>query len=130
MSINDNASFTVGTKKSAFDAPDNLEDEMLRLIMNPQNEVQGANVGPISNSNRGSKSKGAAEKEAALTEYKALVEQKHPCALAFDDSKNLLFVGDSQGQINVWRVRVANGVVQVADHFMIKQKEIEGDQIN
>lgn len=97
MSINDSASFTLGNKKSAFDAPENLEDEMLRLIMNPQDEVQGANVGPLSSSNRGgSKSKNSVT-EANLTKYKALVEQKHPCAITFDDSKNLLFVGDSQG---------------------------------
>ena len=35
MNINASASFTLGTKKQAFDAPENLEDEMLRLIMNP-----------------------------------------------------------------------------------------------
>ena len=35
MSINDKASYTIGNKKGAHDAPENLEDEMLRLIMNP-----------------------------------------------------------------------------------------------
>jgi len=35
MNINGDVSFTLGGKKSAFDAPENLEDDMLRLIMNP-----------------------------------------------------------------------------------------------
>ena len=50
--------------------------------------------------------------------------------MTFDESKNLLFVGDSAGQVNAWRVRVANENVQVVDHFMVTNKEMDGDQIN
>jgi len=35
MSINDAAQFTLGTKKSIYEYDENLEDETLRLIMNP-----------------------------------------------------------------------------------------------
>lgn len=36
MSINDKAQFTLGTKKTIYELEENLEDETLRLIMNPQ----------------------------------------------------------------------------------------------
>jgi hypothetical protein len=36
MSINDSPKVTMGTKKSVYDHEENLEDDMLRLIMNPQ----------------------------------------------------------------------------------------------
>ena len=129
MSINDKASYTISNRKGAHDQADNLEDEMLRLIMNPQDELVSGNFGPLSSSNRGSKSKGSG-KEGDFTKYKQLVEQRHPSALTFDETKNLLFVGDSQGQVNAWRVRVANNTVQVVDHFMVTNKEMDGDQIN
>ena len=73
MSINDSASFVLGNKKSPFDEPEALEDEMLRLILNPQDGLANEKTGPPSSSNRtGSKSKNAV-KEADLTNYKALV---------------------------------------------------------
>ena len=101
---------------------------MLRLLMNPQDEV-GTPATGTSSSNRGSKSKGGA-KEGDLVKYKQLVQQKHPSALVFDETKNLLFVGDSQGQINAWRIVVKTTSVEVVDHFLITNKEMEGDQIN
>lgn len=61
--------------------------------------------------------------------FKNIIEKKHPNAMVFDNTGRL-FVGDSYGQINVWRIVVNYGQVQVVDHFLIKHKEIEGDQIN
>ena len=46
------------------------------------------------------------------------------------DGKETLFVGDSQGTINVWRVAPSGPHINVVDHFCIRHKEIEGDQIN
>lgn len=36
MTINDQAEHVLGSKKSIYEMDDNLEDETLRLIMNPQ----------------------------------------------------------------------------------------------
>jgi hypothetical protein len=36
-------------------------------------------------------------------------------------------VGDSHGQINVWKVDINYEKVLMKDHFLIKHKEIEGD---
>lgn len=53
----------------------------------------------------------------------------HPNAMTFD-GKESLFVGDSSGKINVWRITTNGGNVNVSDHFLIQHKEIDGDQIN
>ena len=59
------------------------------------------------------------------------LDQKHPNCLTFDENEGLLFVGDSMGHINVWRIHLnATSEAKVIDHFLIKHKEIEGDQIN
>ena len=65
---------------------------------------------------------------AANQGYKNLFEKKHPNAMVFDN-EGRLFVGDSHGQINVWRISIGR-TVDAVDHFLIKHKEIEGDQIN
>ena len=36
MTINDRATIVLGSKKSVYEMDENLEDETLRLIMNPQ----------------------------------------------------------------------------------------------
>lgn len=69
-----------------------------------------------------------ADLEKVQHEYKNFIEQKHPNSMAFDGDGRL-FVGDSFGQINTWRIDIQQGVVAV-EHFLIKHKEIEGDQIN
>lgn len=63
-----NASYTISNKKSANDAPENLEDEMLRLLMNPQDEASMTPVGNVSSS-RGTKSKGSV-REGDMVKYK------------------------------------------------------------
>lgn len=50
--------------------------------------------------------------------------------MAFDETKDLLLVGDSQGQINAWRIVVKTNSVEIVDHFLITNKEMDGDQIN
>jgi len=132
VSINQKAAMTLGTKKSIYEYEENLEDETLRLIMNPQDT-------PDDIKNQYSPTKSTAgnstEREKAINKgYKNLMEKKHPNALVFDNDGRL-FVGDSHGQINVWRVYVdptqsTKNMVKIADHFLIKHKEIEGDQIN
>ena len=91
---------TLGSKKSVYEEDDNLEDDTLRLIINPQDQ------------------KG--------TKYKL---EKHPNAITFD-KRDTLYVGDSQGQVHFYRVTVSINRVQVVDHGLIKHKELEGDQIN
>lgn len=58
------------------------------------------------------------------------METKHPNAIVFD-KEGRLFVGDSHGQINVWRVYIdetsEQSEVKMLDHGLIKHKEIEGD---
>lgn len=41
-----------------------------------------------------------------------------------------LFVGDSRGRISVWDISVRSGNVYADNFFQIKQKELEGDEIN
>ena len=60
---------------------------------------------------------------------KNMIEKKHPNCMTFDN-EGKLFVGDSYGQINVWRVVIDLDDVYIKDHFLIKHKEIEGDEIN
>ena len=98
MSINDKAQFTLGTKKTIYELEDNLEDETLRLIMNPQETPDD-----IANAMTHSKSTQANEK--FNTGYKNLIENKHPNAMVFDYDGRL-FVADSHGQINVWRIAI------------------------
>ena len=50
--------------------------------------------------------------------------------MASDETKDLLLVGDSQGQINAWRIVVKTNSVEIVDHFLITNKEMDGDQIN
>lgn len=76
-----------------------------------------------------SKKQGKTARDEISNGYKNLMEKKHPNAIVFDN-EGRLFVGDSYGQINVWRIDITFQQVTVVDHFLIKHKEIEGDQIN
>jgi WD40 repeat protein len=58
-----------------------------------------------------------------------LIDTKHPNSIAFDEDGRL-FIGDSFGQINTWRVEIIYHQVTAVEHFLIKHKEIDGDQIN
>jgi len=71
------------------------------------------------------------EKDSKSLGYRNLLNKKHPNCLSFDENGRL-FVGDSFGQINVWQVTISFDRVIVPEdhHFLIKHKEIEGDQIN
>mmetsp|Transcript_35995 Transcript_35995/g.55291 ORF Transcript_35995/g.55291 Transcript_35995/m.55291 type:complete len:112 (-) Transcript_35995:623-958(-) len=111
----------MATKKSIYDLDDNLEDDTLRLLMNPQNVDSTRIFLHSEKKQHPAKDK----KDSGIFEYKKMIEKKHPNALVFD-KEGRLFVGDSQGRINVWRVLVRDDV-KVTDHFVIKHKEIEGD---
>lgn len=121
-SIFDPPNFTIGTKKSVYAEDDNLEEDTLRLIMNPQDYESHHLLGP-------SGEVLDREDEKMRKKMKQMVQKKHPNTLAFNN-RDTLFVGDSHGQINVWRISIQHGRVTVLDHYLIRQKEIEGDQIN
>ena len=53
----------------------------------------------------------------------------HPNCMVFN-ANGRLFVGDSRGQISVWDVNVRSGNIYADNFFQIKQKELEGDEIN
>jgi hypothetical protein len=43
--------------------------------------------------------------EHAQQDYKPVIDQKHPNTIAFDEDGRL-FIGDSFGQINTWRIDI------------------------
>lgn len=94
--------------------------------MNPQDQPNSMNLDSlIASPSKKTGGKPSKEKETPKG-YKSLMEKKHPNAMVFDNDGRL-FVGDSYGQINVWRIAVHFQQVTVVDHFLIKHKEIEGD---
>lgn len=123
ISINDKAAFTFGTKKTIYEHEENLEDETLRLIMNPQDTPD---LLKDAFSPEKTKKTHDTREDAINRGYKNLFDKKHPNAMVFDQDGRL-FVGDSHGQINVWSIRVSIGQVDCIDHQLIKHKEIEGD---
>lgn len=96
-SISDPPALVLGSKKSIYAEDDNLEDETLRLIMNPQDQESHQLLG-----NEQERDEQEVKHEQKM---RKLVSRKHPNTLAFD-SKDTLFVGDSHGQINVWRISI------------------------
>lgn len=101
-----------------------LEDDILKMIMNPQDTpdvLKGAVTTDMTlNTERQKKvDKG----------FKSIMEKRHPNCLVFDRNDQL-FIGDSNGHIVVFRIQVKNGDVLLFDPYTIKHKEIEGDQIN
>ena len=104
MSICDQPNTIIDSKKSVYVLEDNLEDETLRLIMNPQDHINQENEQLNSNLDT--------EKDNNLG-YRQLLNKKHPNALAFDDNGKL-YVGDSNGEINVWQIMIEHsGTVRV-----------------
>lgn len=53
----------------------------------------------------------------------------YPNCLAFSD-QGRLYVGDSYGIISFWDITLKGGNIYADNYFKIRQKEIEGDQIN
>lgn len=58
-----------------------------------------------------------------------MLEKRHPNCLAFDNYDRI-FIGDNIGHITVIRISINYGNVDIVDHFEIKHKEMEGDEIN
>lgn len=124
--INAKAERELGTKKSVYEYEENLEDDTLRLIMNPQDNsnLLEENRSPSKSTNLDTDRQQIIDKQ-----YKTLMEKKHPNCLTFDHSGRL-FIGDSFGQINVCRIDVNGSDATIVEKFLLKHKEIEGDQIN
>ena len=79
-----------------------LDDETLEMVINPQ------------------RANGAAT---------TVFDYVHPNCMAFNENGRL-FVGDSRGHISVWDVTVRQGNIYADNYFKIRQKELEGDEIN
>jgi hypothetical protein len=86
----------LGTKKTIYEHEENLEDETLRLIVNPQEDPNTIDLRNLTGHKKKPK-KGQAARDAEISKgYKSLMETKHPNALVFDN-EGRLFVGDSHG---------------------------------
>jgi len=59
----------------------------------------------------------------------ACFDYVHPNCLCYN-ANGRLFVGDSRGYISVWDVNIRQGNLYVDNFFQIRQKELEGDEIN
>jgi hypothetical protein len=101
----------LNTKHSIYEQ-DELEDETLQLIVHP-NKNNGTNMF----SNNLTSTVGGA------------FEYIHPNCLTFN-GHGRLFVGDSRGHISVWDISLKHGKVYADNYFKIRQKELEGDEIN
>ena len=53
----------------------------------------------------------------------------HPNCIAFN-KEGRLFTGDSKGHISVVDIIVRHGTIKKDNYFKIRQKELEGDEIN
>lgn len=53
----------------------------------------------------------------------------HPNCIAIN-SEGRVFVGDSRGHISAWDIVIRHGKIHATNYFKIRQKELEGDEIN
>jgi len=49
--------------------------------------------------------------------------------LAFN-KQGTLFVGDSKGHVSVVDIEIRHGTIKKDNYYKIRQKELEGDEIN
>lgn len=88
MCINnpDPGQYTVGSKKSKYDADDNLEDEALKVLMDPQDVKDNSGVFDLTNESQAQTPRNE-EEEGLLSpekleklgkEYKSMIDSKHP----------------------------------------------------
>ena len=87
---------------------DQLEDEALELIVRPNKA--------------GTTLKGT-------TTMASVFDYVHPNCMTFNENGRL-FVGDSRGHISVWDLSIRQGNIYADNYFKIRQKELEGDEIN
>ena len=112
----------MGNKASIYEQ-EQLEDETLEMIVRPN---QRAGVTTINNM----QNTGAAGGTTVVTKTSQTVfDFIHPNCLTFN-SNGRLFVGDSRGHISVWDVTLRHGKIYADNYFKIRQKELEGDEIN
>jgi len=90
--------------KGSIYTRDELDDETLERFLRPdkQGMSQGQTIG---------------------------FDHVHPNCLVFNDLGRL-FVGESSGIISIWDVSIRHGKVYAENYFKIRQKELEGDEIN
>lgn len=79
--------------------------------------------------NKGSASEAYGKKKLAAGGIATIYDTVYPNCMAFNDAGRL-YVGDSSGIISFWDVTLKGNQVLADNYFKIKQKEIEGDQIN
>lgn len=91
-----------GASSKGYYDQDMLDDDALQMIVHPNNQTE--------------------------TNQNAF-EYIHPNCMVFN-ANGRLFVGDSRGHISVWDVSVRSGSVYADNYFQIRQKELEGDEIN
>ena len=109
-------------EKSVYDYDQILEDDILRLIMNPQDTPDNVkNVIALNDTQMITQRQKEIDKG-----YKSIMEKRHPNTLVFDKNDRL-FVGDNNGQIHVWKLFIKGSEVMLLDPYVIKHKEIEGD---
>ena len=64
-----------------------------------------------------------------MNQTNSALDYTHPNCLTFNGNGRL-FVGDSRGHISVWDISLKHGKVYADNFFKIRQKELEGDEIN
>ena len=99
--------------KNSIYTQDEIEDETLEQIMRPNKSFypkQGANPRAPGN-------------------VSSIYDTIYPNCLTFND-QGRLYVGDSYGIISFWDITLKGGHLYADNFFKIRQKEIEGDQIN
>jgi hypothetical protein len=63
------------------------------------------------------------------TQIATVFDFVHPNCMTFNQNGRL-FVGDSRGHISVWDISIRQGDLYADNYFKIRQKELEGDEIN
>jgi WD40 repeat protein len=87
---------------------DILDDAALQMIVNPNNK-NGT--------------------QSYMRIAQTCFDYVHPNCLCYN-ANGRLFVGDSRGIISVWDVNIRQGNLYTDNFFQIRQKELEGDEIN
>lgn len=95
-------------KSSGLYDQDLIDDETLQLIINPNNQAKFGYTNMVSNT---------------------VFDYIHPNCMVFN-TNGRLFVGDSRGRITAWDISIRAGSIYADNFFQIRQKELEGDEIN
>lgn len=100
----------IGIKKSIYEQEE-LEDETLQLIIHPNKTTQLGSQNTI------------------IQQSSTIFDYIHPNCISINKDGRL-FVGDSRGHISAWDITIRHGSIYASNYFKIRQKELEGDEIN